>query len=104
MICVGQNFLLTPSTPHFPPNAPGISLMATRWGGGTTVQILPYKFSSLIKNVALQPSQVICHTLPIVLVLAFALAGRSDPVAAQDETFSREQVQAGSRLYAQRCA
>jgi len=78
--------------------------MATRWGGGTTVQILPYKFSSLIKNVALPPSQVICRTLPIVLVLAFALVGRTDPVAAQEETFPREQVQAGSRLYAQRCA
>jgi mono/diheme cytochrome c family protein len=57
-----------------------------------------------MKNFALPPSQVIRRTLLIVLVLAFALVGRSDPTAAQNETFSREQVQAGSRVYAQRCA
>jgi len=68
------------------------------------VQISPYEFSNLMKNLKLPPSQVIRCTLPIVLVLASAVVGRSDPVAAQDETFSREQVQAGSRLYAQRCA
>jgi mono/diheme cytochrome c family protein len=68
------------------------------------VHILPYKFSNLMKNFKLPPSQVIRRTLPIVLVLAFALVGRSDPVVAQNETFSREQVQAGSRVYAQRCA
>jgi len=44
------------------------------------------------------------HTLPIVLAFACALVGRSGPVVAQGETFSREQVQAGLRLYEQRCA
>jgi mono/diheme cytochrome c family protein len=57
-----------------------------------------------MKNFALPPSQVIRRTLPVVLAAACALAGRSDPIAAQDETFPREQVQAGARLYAQRCA
>jgi mono/diheme cytochrome c family protein len=93
-----------PSVPHFQGNTPGINLMATHWGGGRTVQILPYEFSNLMKYFALPPSQLIRRTLPIVLVLATALVGQSDPVAAQDETFSREQVQAGSRVYAQRCA
>jgi mono/diheme cytochrome c family protein len=51
----------------------------------------------------LQP-EVIRRTLPVVLAFACALVGRSDPVASQDQTFSRELVQAGSKLYAQRCA
>jgi len=50
------------------------------------------------------PPNVIRRTLPVVLAVACALAGRSDPVASQDQTFPREQVQAGSRLYEQRCA
>ena len=68
------------------------------------MHISPYKFSNSTKNPALPLSQVSCRTLPIVLALVCALVGRSDPVGAQGETFSREQVQAGSRLYAQRCA
>jgi mono/diheme cytochrome c family protein len=43
-------------------------------------------------------------SFPLVLAVACALVGSSDPIAAQDQSFSREQVQAGSRLYAQRCA
>ena len=50
------------------------------------------------------PRKVIRRTLPVVLAVACALAGRSDPVASQSQTFPREQVQAGSRLYEQRCA
>ena len=50
------------------------------------------------------PPKVIRRTLAVVLAVACALAGRSDPVASQEQSFSREQVQAGSKLYAQRCA
>jgi mono/diheme cytochrome c family protein len=68
------------------------------------VRILPYKLSSLDFRGSLRASQLTGRTLSIVLALACAWVGRSGPVAAQDETFSRELVQAGSRLYAQRCA
>jgi mono/diheme cytochrome c family protein len=50
------------------------------------------------------PTKVICRTLLIVLALTCALVARSEQVAAQEGTFSRELVQAGSKLFAQRCA
>jgi mono/diheme cytochrome c family protein len=49
------------------------------------------------------PSKVICGTLPIVLALSCALIARSEQIA-QEGTFSRELIQAGSKLFAQRCA
>jgi mono/diheme cytochrome c family protein len=50
------------------------------------------------------PSKIIGRTLAVALAFTCALVGRSDPVPAQGETFSRELVQAGSKLFAQRCA
>jgi mono/diheme cytochrome c family protein len=50
------------------------------------------------------PSKVVCRTLPIVLAFIFVSIGRSDPVLAEGETFLPEAVQAGSKLFAQRCA
>ena len=51
------------------------------------------------------PSKIIGRMLPIALAFIWVLVGRSDPVPAQGtEPLSSELVQAGSKLFAQRCA
>ena len=50
------------------------------------------------------PSKINGRTLLTVLAFTCALVARSEQVAAQEGTFSREQVQVGSKLFAQRCA
>jgi len=49
-------------------------------------------------------AKVICRRLLIVLALTCPLVAPSEQVVAQEGTFSHEQVQAGSKLFAQRCA
>ena len=68
---------------------------------------LAYEFSSLLKTFAPAPraSSVTGRTLPIAAAIACALVVPSGPLKAQDtKLFPRERVQAGSKIYVQRCA
>lgn len=70
------------------------------------MRILAYEFSSLLKSFAPAPraSSVTGRALPIVATIACALAVPSGPLKAQDaQLFPRERIQAGSKIYVQRC-